>query len=83
MTLPVEYFSFPTTAHTHERASLHTNQRSLVIRFRSELSIRHTHLFGRNIDHDDYFELKFMEHRVADSRILRLIQNWLNAFMPV
>jgi retron-type reverse transcriptase len=33
--------------------------------------------FGDNFDHG--WLIKFVEHRVADPRILRLIQKWLKA----
>ena len=43
------------------------NQGSLVISFRSDISIRPMHLFGRKHDHDYYFELLFAEEWVARS----------------
>src|SRR5215471_3693218 len=45
----------------------HTNQGSLAISFRSDISIRPMHLFGHNRDHDYYFELLFAEEWNAQS----------------
>ncbi len=44
-----------------------TNQGSLVISFKSDISIRPMHLFGRMRDHDYYFGLLFAEERNAQS----------------
>ena len=70
----VKYFFSHTTACTQRRAPFrsignkcHTNQGSLVIRFRSEVSIRPMHLFGHNRDHDYYFRLLGEEERDAQS----------------
>jgi len=72
----VKYF-FPTRLHPlgEERhfalvdgfALCSTNQGSLVISFKSDISIRPMHLFGRMRDHDYYFELLFAEERNAQS----------------
>ena len=43
-----------------------TNQGSLVISFKSDISIRPMHLFGRMHDHDYYFGLLFAEERNAN-----------------
>jgi len=45
------------------------NQGSLVISFRSDISIRPMHLFGRKHDHDYYFELLFAEEWDAQSHV--------------
>ena len=45
----------------------HTNQGSLVISFKSAISIRPMHLFGHNRDHDYYFRLLREEERDAQS----------------
>src|SRR4030095_14237634 len=65
--LPVKYFfsTLPPALMTERHFALaenvayhcQTNQGSLVISFRSEISIRPMHLFDRNRDHDYYFEL--------------------------
>src|ERR1700730_5814763 len=61
---PCQVLFFHTPACTQRRAPFrshgnkcHTNQGSLVINFRSGISIRPMHLFGHNFDHDYYFEL--------------------------
>ncbi len=80
----LESFREPRTVGSRLRQSVHLQSELISIRPRQcdlarTLSTFHFDADGWRVDVDRTWLVKFLDHRIGDQRIIRLIQKWLNA----